>query len=111
MHQTTVRFGAELWGALEAAAAAGGARAVRLETNRSLHEAISLYRTSGYAEVPAFNDERYAHHWFKKTWTANPRGLSSSTRRDKRRPHLKRRPAVLPPMAPFYSDVRCSAEP
>jgi DNA-binding MarR family transcriptional regulator/N-acetylglutamate synthase-like GNAT family acetyltransferase len=51
---------------LEAAAAAGGARAVRLETNRSLHEAISLYRTSGYAEVPAFNDERYAHHWFEK---------------------------------------------
>jgi DNA-binding MarR family transcriptional regulator/GNAT superfamily N-acetyltransferase len=51
---------------LEAAATAGGARAVRLETNRSLHEAISLYRTSGYAEVPAFNDERYAHHWFEK---------------------------------------------
>ena len=51
---------------LEAAAAAAGARAVRLETNRSLHEAISLYRTSGYTEVPAFNDERYAHHWFEK---------------------------------------------
>jgi len=40
---------------------------VRLETNRSLTEAIALYRSSGYVEVPAFNDEPYAHHWFEKT--------------------------------------------
>jgi hypothetical protein len=39
---------------------------VRLETNRSLVEAVALYRASGYEEVPAFNDERYAHHWFAK---------------------------------------------
>jgi DNA-binding MarR family transcriptional regulator len=46
----------------------GRARAhvVRLETNRSLGEAINLYRSSGYREVEAFNDERYAHHWFEK---------------------------------------------
>lgn len=44
----------------------GGARAVRLETNRSLHEAIALYRRSGYTEVDAFNSEPYAHHWFEK---------------------------------------------
>ena len=43
-----------------------GARTVRLETNRSLTEAIALYRSSGYREVPAFNDEPYAHHWFEK---------------------------------------------
>jgi DNA-binding MarR family transcriptional regulator/GNAT superfamily N-acetyltransferase len=43
-----------------------GARAARLETNRSLSEAISLYRSVGYAEVDAFNDEPYAHHWFEK---------------------------------------------
>jgi hypothetical protein len=45
---------------------ARGARQTRLETNRSLLEAISLYRSSGYVEVPAFNDEPYAHPWFEK---------------------------------------------
>jgi ribosomal protein S18 acetylase RimI-like enzyme len=39
---------------------------VRLETNGSLTEAIALYRAAGWAEVPAFNDEPYAHHWFEK---------------------------------------------
>jgi hypothetical protein len=39
---------------------------VRLETNRALTEAIGLYRAAGYREVPAFNDEAYAHHWFEK---------------------------------------------
>lgn len=28
--------------------------------------AIALYRSSGYEEVPAFNAEPYAHHWFEK---------------------------------------------
>ncbi|MGH7516472.1 MAG: bifunctional helix-turn-helix transcriptional regulator/GNAT family N-acetyltransferase [Gemmatimonadales bacterium] len=39
---------------------------LRLETNKSLIEAQSLYRSSGYREVSAFNDEPYAHHWFEK---------------------------------------------
>jgi DNA-binding MarR family transcriptional regulator/GNAT superfamily N-acetyltransferase len=43
-----------------------GGRAIRLETNRRLTEAISLYRSAGYVEVPPFNDEPYAHHWFEK---------------------------------------------
>jgi hypothetical protein len=43
---------------------------LRLETNRALSEAISLYRTAGYREVEAFNDEPYAHHWFEKTISA-----------------------------------------
>lgn len=42
------------------------ASTVRLETNRSLTEAIHLYRSAGYAEVEPFNDETYAHHWFEK---------------------------------------------
>jgi hypothetical protein len=25
-----------------------------------------MYRSAGYEEVAAFNDERYAHHWFEK---------------------------------------------
>jgi DNA-binding MarR family transcriptional regulator/GNAT superfamily N-acetyltransferase len=43
-----------------------GARVIRLETNRTLHEAIALYRRSGYVEVDAFSAEPYAHHWFQK---------------------------------------------
>jgi DNA-binding MarR family transcriptional regulator/GNAT superfamily N-acetyltransferase len=59
-------LGRRLLAELEARAAAAGARVVRLETNGTLAEAISLYRTAGYQEVPAFNDEPYAHHWFEK---------------------------------------------
>jgi DNA-binding MarR family transcriptional regulator/N-acetylglutamate synthase-like GNAT family acetyltransferase len=51
---------------LERRARKAGARVVRLETNRSLTEAIQLYRASGYREVDAFNDEPYADHWFEK---------------------------------------------
>jgi len=39
---------------------------LRLETNKSLSEAQSLYRANGFREVAAFNDEAYAHHWFEK---------------------------------------------
>jgi GNAT superfamily N-acetyltransferase len=39
---------------------------VRLETNAALTEAMALYRSSGYVEVPPFNDEVYADHWFEK---------------------------------------------
>lgn len=41
-----------------------GFRQVRLETNKALTEAISLYRSAGFVEVPAFNDEPHAHYWF-----------------------------------------------
>jgi ribosomal protein S18 acetylase RimI-like enzyme len=51
---------------LECCAAEGGASAVVLETNRSLREAIAMYRGAGYRDVAAFNDEPYAHHWFRK---------------------------------------------
>ena len=46
-----------------------GATVLRLETNRELTEAIHLYRSAGYVQVPAFNDEPYAHHWFEKHLT------------------------------------------
>jgi DNA-binding MarR family transcriptional regulator/GNAT superfamily N-acetyltransferase len=59
-------IGRRLLTELENLAAAEGAHAVMLETNKSLTEAISLYRSAGYREVDAFNDERYAHHWFVK---------------------------------------------
>ena len=58
--------GRRLLAALEAHAAEGPSRVLHLETNRSLTEAIALYRSAGWTEVPAFNDEPYAHHWFEK---------------------------------------------
>jgi GNAT superfamily N-acetyltransferase len=52
--------------AIEAQARALGLERLRLETNRTLVEAQSLYRANGYEEVAPFNDEPYAHHWFEK---------------------------------------------
>jgi ribosomal protein S18 acetylase RimI-like enzyme len=60
-------LGRRLLSELEAWAGQRGARTLRLETNRALTEAIALYRSAGYREVPAFNDEPFAHHWFEKT--------------------------------------------
>ena len=54
---------------LEGHARAAGASIVRLETNKALVEAIALYQSSGYVEVPAFNDEVYGDHWFEKALT------------------------------------------
>lgn len=59
-------LGRRLLGELERAARERGVRVVRLETNGSLLEAIAMYRSSGYTEVAAFNDEPYADHWFEK---------------------------------------------
>lgn len=59
-------LGRRLLGELERFAREAGAAVLRLETNQALREAILLYRSSGYIEVDAFNDEPYAHHWFEK---------------------------------------------
>jgi hypothetical protein len=50
----------------EQRAAAGGAPATCLETNRTLTEAIAMYRSAGYDEVEPFNAEPVADHWFAK---------------------------------------------
>ena len=59
-------LGRRLLAELEDQARRHGATVVRLETNQVLTEAITLYRSAGYAEVSAFSDEQYAHHWFEK---------------------------------------------
>jgi GNAT superfamily N-acetyltransferase len=59
-------IGRRLLSELEAQAVRSGASVARLETNRALVEAIAMYRSAGYVEVPAFNDEPFAHHWFEK---------------------------------------------
>jgi DNA-binding MarR family transcriptional regulator/GNAT superfamily N-acetyltransferase len=61
-----IGIGRRLLSALEKEAADLGIGLLRLETNKSLNEARELYRRSGYREVPAFNDEPYAHHFFEK---------------------------------------------
>jgi DNA-binding MarR family transcriptional regulator/GNAT superfamily N-acetyltransferase len=59
-------LGRRLLSELEARAAER-ASVLRLETNGALREAIGMYRAAGFREVPAFNDEPNAHHWFEKT--------------------------------------------
>ena len=59
-------IGRRMLEALEAEARALGLSTIRLETNAALREAIRMYRNAGYREVPAFNDDPYADHWFEK---------------------------------------------
>lgn len=59
-------LGRRLLRAVEDAARTAGVRAVRLDTNGHLSEAIAMYRSAGYVEVPAYNDEPYADLWFEK---------------------------------------------
>lgn len=59
-------LGRRLLEELEALGRDRGLTVIRLETNKSLTEAQSLYKNSGYVEVEPFNDEPYAHHWFEK---------------------------------------------
>nr|BCB14682.1 MarR-family transcriptional regulator [Streptomyces spiroverticillatus] len=66
---------------LEARAARHGCEVLRLDTNKALTDAISLYHSCGYQEIPAFNDEPYAHHWFEKRITGPPSGCSFTTTR------------------------------
>jgi len=62
---------ARILDALEQQASARGHTAVRLYTNRSLDEAKAMYRSRGYAEIPRYNDDPYADHWFEKRLSAS----------------------------------------
>jgi DNA-binding MarR family transcriptional regulator len=59
-------LGRRLLAELEGWATSHGARTLHMETNSVLNEAISLYRSAGYAEVPAFNAEPFADVWLEK---------------------------------------------
>jgi GNAT superfamily N-acetyltransferase len=59
-------LGRRILGELENEARSRGVTILRLETNRSLVEAIRLYRSVGFEEVGPFNDEPFADHWFEK---------------------------------------------
>src|SRR5215469_8804858 len=60
-------LGRRLLAELERTAAALKLRAIRLDTNGSLAEALRLYRESGYREIARYNDNPYAQHWFEKS--------------------------------------------
>ena len=70
-------IGRRMLEALEAQARALGLRTLRLETNHALREAIRLYESAGFREVPAFNADPYAQHWFEKR-LARPADLTSA---------------------------------
>jgi GNAT superfamily N-acetyltransferase len=59
-------LGRALIGELERRALAFGATEVVLDTNESLVAAGNLYRTSGYAVIPPYNENPNATHWFRK---------------------------------------------
>ena len=52
---------------LEECARASGARHAHIETGAVLTEALALYRSAGWVEVPPFNEEPFADHWLEKT--------------------------------------------
>src|SRR5690606_40443741 len=43
-----------------------GVQTLQLDTSRHLIEAQTLYLRNGYKEIPAYNDNPYADHWFEK---------------------------------------------
>jgi ribosomal protein S18 acetylase RimI-like enzyme len=59
-------LGRRLLETLEASALESGATVARLETSAVCTEALALYRSAGWVEVPPFNDEPFADHWFEK---------------------------------------------
>lgn len=52
--------------ALEREAAERDLTVVRLDTHAVLTEAQAMYRACGYAEIPRYDDNPYAGHWFEK---------------------------------------------
>jgi GNAT superfamily N-acetyltransferase len=66
--------GRALLGALESAAVDLGARRGVLDTNATLASALALYRRAGWVEVPPYNANSEATHWFAKDLTDDVAG-------------------------------------
>lgn len=61
-----VGLGRRLLLAIEDEARALGFRTLRLDTNRTLGEALALYGSAGYAEIERYNENRFAQAFFEK---------------------------------------------
>lgn len=59
-------LGRALLAELERRARELGATEAVLDTNARLEAAQALYRSTGYADVPPYNDNPNATHWFRK---------------------------------------------
>jgi DNA-binding MarR family transcriptional regulator/predicted GNAT family acetyltransferase len=59
-------LGARLLRHLEAAARDLGHGLVRLDTNRTLTEAVTMYERAGYRHIERYNDNPYAQEFFEK---------------------------------------------
>lgn len=59
-------LGRTLLAALEGAARELGYRVVRLDTGVHQPEAVGLYRSAGYQEIPDYNGNTYASYWGEK---------------------------------------------
>jgi GNAT superfamily N-acetyltransferase len=59
-------YGTGLMKELERRARVLGADELVLDTNASLAAAVSLYRSAGFEQVPAYNDNPNATHWYLK---------------------------------------------
>src|SRR5947209_2088092 len=65
-HARGLGLGWRLLETLEQCARAGGARIAQIETSAVLTDALALYRSAGWTEVPPFNHEPFADHWLEK---------------------------------------------
>ncbi|HYF74562.1 MAG TPA: helix-turn-helix domain-containing GNAT family N-acetyltransferase [Nocardioides sp.] len=59
-------LGARMLRELEDLARRLGHTRVVLDTNRTLGEAVAMYRRTGYTEIERYNDNPYAEAWFEK---------------------------------------------
>ncbi len=59
-------LGRQLVEMVEELAVVNGVKKLRLDTNHALAEAVAMYRSHGYRDVLAFDQEIYADHWFEK---------------------------------------------
>lgn len=59
-------LGRRMVGELEAIATRMAHHTLRLDTNRALTPAITMYTRLGYRPIGRYNDNPYAHHWFEK---------------------------------------------
>ena len=62
-------LGSRLLRHLEGVSRTLGHRVVRLDTNRTLVEAVSMYERSGYRHIERYNDNPYAQAFFEKDFT------------------------------------------